>query len=51
MEQCCHKKQNIVFNSEIEYELGSHEIDIEQLSSIGEFGRSSVSAAELSCPR
>lgn len=24
------QKQNIVFNSEIEYELGSHEIDIEQ---------------------
>jgi hypothetical protein len=24
------EKQNIVFNSEIEYELGSHEIDIEQ---------------------
>jgi len=45
------QKQNIVFNTEIEYELGSHEIDIEQAFIDWRVRPEFISGAELSCPR
>jgi len=49
LEQCCHKNKTSCFNSEIEYELGSHEMISSRLHRC-EFGRSSVSGGGLIVP-